>query len=166
MMSAALASTEDKPNGLAPLAGPHRIAPRVPAESSVRQAPEALAQENQSLEEGESPPVPWTKFESSGSVSTAVVLDADAAIMTAALFSMQNRQRQLTSLLHHLTVDPGAPDQELWMARPLPAPRVGEVPQIRRDDDTSVGFSSGRAELKNRLARNHDLVPPAHSTRT
>jgi cellulose biosynthesis protein BcsQ len=70
-------------------------------------APDAMAQENQPpVRAPETPPVHSPESGSSQSVSTAVLSDADEAIMSAALVSMQARQNRLTSLLHHL--DPGA----------------------------------------------------------
>ena len=65
-------------------------------------------------------PVDLSEFGSSQSAGTTFVPDADEAIMSAAFVSMQDRRSRLTSLLHHLTVDPEAPDQELPIAG-LPA---------------------------------------------
>ena len=72
-------------------------------------APDAPAQENQPpLRAAETPPVHSPESGSSQSVGTTLVPDADEAIMSAALVSMRNRQNRLTSILHDLTVDPGA----------------------------------------------------------
>ena len=154
-MSVALASTQDGPNRVATLVESHNIPPLVPANvrsgtSVPPRAPDALAQENQALGAGESPPVHSPESDSSQSIGTSFVPDADAATMTAALSSKQDRQRRLRSLLHHLTVDPGAPDQELPMAPPLPAPWVEKPPQMRRVDNASVGFSGDCAMLEDR----------------
>ena len=65
-------------------------------------------------------PVDSSESGSSQSAGTTFVPDADEAIMSAAFVSMQDRRSRLTSLLHHLTVDPEAPDQELPIAG-LPA---------------------------------------------
>jgi hypothetical protein len=65
-------------------------------------------------------PVDSPESGSSQSVGTTFVPEADEPIMSAAFVSMQDRQSRLTSLLHHLTVDPEAPDQELPIAG-LPA---------------------------------------------
>ena len=64
--------------------------------------------------------LPVDSSESGSSAGTTFVPDADEAIMSAAFVSMQDRRSRLTSLLHHLTVDPEAPDQELPIAG-LPA---------------------------------------------
>jgi len=138
-------------------------------DQQIAQALDALAPENQPpLRAAENPPVESSGSGSSQSVGTTVVPNADDAIMTAASVSMQDRQSRLTSLLHHLTVDLGAADQELPMAGPLPAPWVGGSPQIRRVDNASVGFSGDRAllEQQNRLARTHSKVPSAGRART
>jgi chromosome partitioning protein len=75
-------------------------------------APDALAQESQpSLRAAETPPAHSPESGSSSSVGTTLVPDADDAIMSAALISMRNRQDQLTSILHDLTVDPGTSAQ-------------------------------------------------------
>jgi hypothetical protein len=65
-------------------------------------------------------PVDSSESGSSQSAGTTFVPDADETIMSAAFVSMQDRRSRLTSLLHHLTVDPEAPDQELPIAG-LPA---------------------------------------------
>jgi hypothetical protein len=161
VMSVALASTQDGPNRLATLAESHNIPPLVPANvqsgtSVPPWAPDSLAQKSQAVGAGESPPV--HSPESAQSARNTFVPDADAATVTAALFSMRDRQRALTSLLHHLTVDPG----------PLPAPWAGEPPQARRVDNASAGFSGDCAmlELQNRPAHSHDLFPLADRART
>jgi len=66
------------------------------------------------------PPVDSSESSSSQSAGTTLVPDADEAIMSAAFVTMQDRRSRLTSLLHHLTVDPEVPDQELQIAG-LPA---------------------------------------------
>jgi hypothetical protein len=65
-------------------------------------------------------PVDSSESGSSQSAGTTFVPDADEPIMSAAFVSIQDRRSRLTSLLHHLTVDPEAPDQELPIAG-LPA---------------------------------------------
>jgi len=80
----------------------------------------------------------------------------DEAITSTALVSMHARQDRLTSLLHHLTVDQGAPDQEFMVG--LPASWARGPPQTRLNDRTLL-------ELQNGPARSHDVVPPANDTR-
>jgi hypothetical protein len=88
-------------------------------------APDALAKENQPPLAGvDTLAVYSAEPDSSQSIGTALVPDAEVAARTAALFSMQDRRRRLTSLLHHLTVDPGTSAQTLPMA--APAPWAGE----------------------------------------
>ena len=65
-------------------------------------------------------PVDSPESDSSQSIGTTFVPDADEAIISAAFVSTQDRRSRLTSLLHHLTVDPEAPDEELPIAG-LPA---------------------------------------------
>jgi hypothetical protein len=65
-------------------------------------------------------PVDSSESGSSQSAGTTFVPYADEATMSAAFVSMQDRRSRLTSLLHHLTVDSDAPDQELPIAG-LPA---------------------------------------------
>jgi len=65
-------------------------------------------------------PVDSPESGSPQSVGTTFVPDADEAIISAAFVTMQDRRSRLTSLLHHLTVDPEAPDEELPIAG-LPA---------------------------------------------
>jgi hypothetical protein len=62
--------------------------------------------------------------------------------MTSALFSNQDRQRRLTSLLHHLTIDGGAPERQLPTNTALPALWVGEPSQMRpmRADRARTGL--------------------------
>jgi hypothetical protein len=110
---------------------------------------------------GQEPPVALPldspEFGSSQSVGTTFV--PDEAITSAALISIHDRQERLTSLLHHLTVDREAPDQELALAG-LPASWAREPPQTRRvDNDRTL------QELQNRPARSHDVVPPANGSR-
>jgi cellulose biosynthesis protein BcsQ len=85
---------------------PPPVAADIPSAARVPPlAPNALAQENEpSVRASEIPPVHLPESGSSQSVGTTS--DADEAIMSAALVSMQERQNRLTSLLHHL--DPGA----------------------------------------------------------
>jgi hypothetical protein len=92
------------------------------------------------------------------------VPDTEEAITSTALVSMHDRQNRLTSLLHHLTVDPDAPHQELPMAGSLPALRVEEPPQV---DNASVGSSGDRArpELQRQFLRNLNTVPPVEAAR-
>jgi hypothetical protein len=120
------------------------------------------------LGQGDQPPValPVDSPESgsSQSVGTTFVADTEEAITSTALVSMHDRQNRLTSLLHHLTVDPEAPHQELPMAGSLPALRVEEPPQV---DNASVGSSGDRAmpELQRQFLRNLNTVPPAEAAR-
>jgi hypothetical protein len=117
---------------------------------------------------GDQPPValPVNSPESgsSQSVGTTFVPDTEEAITSTALISMHDRQNRLTSLLHHLTVDPGAPHQELSMAGSLPALRVEEPPQV---DDASVGSNGDRAmpELQRQFLRNLNTVTPVEAAR-
>ena len=127
------ASTDDRraPDRELPMAG----SPPVPAETAdnllpvpadVRSATIGPPLAPDASTEG-SPPLQTAEAHSSGSstlqsVGTTLVPDADEAIVSAALASKQDRRNKLTSLLHHLAIDPGAPDQELPMAGPLPAP--------------------------------------------
>jgi hypothetical protein len=93
-----------------------------PTDAPPTPAPDALAQENQPpLGAADTPPVHSPELD-----SPTLVPDTGAATATGALFSTQDRQRRLTSLLHHLTLDPGALDQDLPMAAPLPALWAGE----------------------------------------
>jgi hypothetical protein len=159
IMSAALVSTQDRLDKRTALTNDPGAseAPDIPP-------PDALAPENQPpLRAAESPSVDSPGSGSSQSFGTTVVPNADEAIMSAASVSMQDRQKRLTALLHHLTVDPGAPDQDLPMAGPLPALRVEEPPQV----DASVGFSGDRAMpgLQRQLARNPNIVQPAEGAR-
>ena len=104
-------------------------------------------------------PVDSPESGSSQSVGSTFVPDADEAITSAALVSMHDRQDRLTSLLHHLTVEKGAPDQELPLAG-LPASWAREPPQTRRvDDDRTL------QDLQNRPAGSHDVVPSANGSR-
>ena len=70
-------------------------------------APDALAEEKQPVQEPETPPAHSPESGPLQSVGTSS--DADEAIMSTALVSMQARQNRLTSLLHHL--DPQASAQ-------------------------------------------------------
>jgi hypothetical protein len=70
------------------------------------------------------------------------VPDADEAIMSAAFVTMQDRRSRLTSLLHHLTVDAEAPDQEL----PL-----GGLPAVERS--RNAGAVTRRARTGWQFAR-------------
>ena len=93
----------------APPAAAPDIPPPVPADipsatGAPPLAPDALAQENPPQRAAKTLPDHSPESGSSQSVGT----DADEAIMSAALVSMQARQNRLTSLLNHLTVDPGA----------------------------------------------------------
>src|SRR6516165_4671105 len=96
----------------APPAAEHDIPQPVPADipsdaGAPPLAPDALAQENQpAVRAPETPLVHSPESRSSQAVGNTVVPDADEAIMSAALVSMQARQNRLTSLLHHL--DPRA----------------------------------------------------------
>ena len=82
---------------------------------------DALRQEGQPPQRAAAAlPVDSPESGSSQSVGTTFVPDADEAIISAAFVTMQDRRSRLTSLLHHLTVDPEAPDQELQIAG-LPA---------------------------------------------
>jgi len=96
----------------APPAAEHDIPQPVPADipsdaGAPPLAPDALAQENQpAVRAPETPLVHSPESGSSQAVGNTVVPDADEAIMSAALVSMQARQNRLTSLLHHL--DPRA----------------------------------------------------------
>jgi len=101
-------------------------------------------------------PVDSPESGSSQSVGTTFVADTDEAITSNAVVSMHERQDRLTSLLHHLTVEQGAPDQELPMAG-LPASWARELPQTRRNDRTLL-------DLQNRTAH-HDVVPSVNGTR-
>jgi hypothetical protein len=90
-------------------------------DKQIAQALDALGQEDQPLLLAAAAlPVESPESGSSQSVRTTFVRDTDAAIMSNALVSVQDRRNRLTSLLHHLTVNPLAPDQELPMAG-LPA---------------------------------------------
>jgi chromosome partitioning protein len=97
----------------APPAAEPDIAPPVSADipsaaGAPPLAPAALAQENQPPERApETPHSPESG--SSQSVATTVVPEADEAIMSAALVSMEARTDRLRSLLHHL--DPSASDE-------------------------------------------------------
>jgi len=88
---------------------------------------------------GESPPVHSPESDSSQVFGTTLAPVADARPTTAAVFSKQERQRRLTSLLDHLTVHEGAPDHELPTATALPVLWVGEPGQMRRVDNASIG---------------------------
>jgi len=99
-----------------------------------------LEQVNWALRAGESPSVHSLGTDSSGSVGTNLAPVADAATATTAVFSNEDRQRRLTSLLHHLTVDGDAPDHELPTATALPVLWVGEPRQMRRVDSASTGW--------------------------
>ena len=101
-------------------------------------------------------PVDSPESGSPQSVGTTFVPGTDEAITSTALVSMHARQDRLTSLLHHLTVDQGAPDQEFMVG--LPASWARGPPQTRRNDRTLL-------ELQKRPARSHDVVPPANDTR-
>src|SRR6516164_8254580 len=84
-------------------------------DKGIALAPDALRQE------GQPPPppaaaLPVDSLESGSSQSVGLVPDADEAIMSTGFVSMQDRRSRLSSLLHHLTVDPEAPDQELPIA--------------------------------------------------
>ena len=121
------------------------------------------------LGQGDQPPVALLVDSpepgSSQSVGTTFfVPDTDEAITSTALISMHDRQNRLTSLLHHLSVDPEAPHQELPMAGSLPALRVEEPPQV---DNASVGSSGDRAmpELQRHFLRNLNTVPPVEAAR-
>jgi ATPase MipZ len=98
----------------APPAAEPDIPPPVPADipsaaGAPPLAPDAMAQENQPpVRAPETPPVHSPEPGLSQSVSAAVLSDADEAIMSAALVSMQARQNRLTSLLHHLDPDAAA----------------------------------------------------------
>ena len=109
---------------------------------------------------GQEPPVALPldspEFGSSQSVGTTFV--PDEAITSAALISIHDRQERLTSLLHHLTVDREAPDQELALAG-LPASWAREPPQTRGDDDRTL------QDLQNRPAGSYDVVPSANGSR-
>jgi hypothetical protein len=59
---------------------------------------------------------------------------------------MHDRQNRLTSLLHHLTVEQGAPDQELPMAG-LPASWAREPPQTPRNDRTLLELQNDPREV-------------------
>jgi hypothetical protein len=153
-MSAALASTQDslddrtaltKETGaleaVLPMAGPPP-APPVPADVQLATGappPDALARESQPPGAADTPLVHSPEIDSSHSISTRLMPDADAATITGALVSGQDRQHRLTSLLHHLTLDPGTHDQELPIAAALPALWVGETRQMRRVDNASIG---------------------------
>jgi hypothetical protein len=101
-------------------------------------------------------PVDSPESGSSQSVGTTFVPDTDEAIMSTALASMHDRQDRLTSLLHHLTVEQGAPDQESPMTG-RPASWAREPPRTRRNDRTLL-------DLQNRTAH-HDVVPSVNGTR-
>ena len=101
-------------------------------------------------------PVDSPESGSPQSVGTTFVPGTDEAITSTALVSMHARQDRLTSLLHHLTVDQGAPDQEFMVG--LPASWARGPPQTRLNDRTLL-------ELQNGPARSHDVVPPANDTR-
>ena len=103
-------------------------------------------------------PVDSPESGSSQSVGTTFVPDADEAIMSAAFVSMQDRRSRLTSLLHRLTVDREAPDQQLPLAG-LPASWTREPPQTRGDDDRRL------QDLQNRPAGRYDVVPSANGSR-
>jgi TPR repeat protein len=103
-------------------------------------------------------PVDWSESGSSQSAGTTFVAEADEAIMSAAFVSMQDRRSRLTSLLHHLTVDREAPDQQLLLAG-LPASWAREPPQTRGDDDRTL------QDLQNRPAGSYDVVPSANGSR-
>jgi hypothetical protein len=118
-------------------------------EKRIALALNALRQDNQ-------PPValPVDSPEpgSSQSVGTTFVPNTEEAITSTALVSMHDRQNRLTSLLHQLTVEQGAPDQELPMTG-RPASWAREPPQTGRDRSLR--------ELQNRSAFSHDVVSPA-----
>jgi hypothetical protein len=103
-------------------------------------------------------PVDWSESGSSQSAGTTFVAEADEAIMSAAFVSMQDRRSRLTSLLHHLTVDREAPDQQSLLAG-LPASWAREPPQTRGDDDRTL------QDLQNRPAGSYDVVPSANGSR-
>ena len=104
-------------------------------------------------------PVDSPESGSSQSVGSTFVPDADEAITSAAFVSMHDRQDRLTSLLHHLTVEKGAPYQQLPLAG-LPASWAREPPQTRRvDHDRTL------QDLQNRPAGSHDVVPSANGSR-
>jgi hypothetical protein len=99
-------------------------------------------------------PVDSPESGSSQSVGSTFVPEADEAIMSA-FVSMQDRRSRLTSLLHHLTVDREAPDQQAG----LPASWAREPPQTRGDDDRTL------QDLQNRPAGSYDVVPSANGSR-
>jgi hypothetical protein len=101
-----------------------------------------LEQENRALGAGDSPSVHSLETDSSRLVGTALAPLVDAATMTSELFSNQDRQRRLTSLLHRLTIDGGAPERQLPMNTALPALWVGEPSQMRpmRADRARTGL--------------------------
>ena len=110
-------------------------------DKGIALAPDALRQE------GQPPPppaaaLPVDSLESGSSQSVGLVPDADEAIISAAFVTMQDRRSRLTSLLHHLTVDPEAPDQEL---------PIGGLPAVERS--RNAGAVTRRARTGWQFAR-------------
>src|SRR5215472_8747634 len=111
-------------------------------DKGIALAPDALRQEGRPPPRAAAAlPVDSPESGSSQSVGITFVPEADEAIMSAAFVSIQDRRSRLTSLLHHLTVDPEAPDQELPIAGLPAAERSRNAGAVTRRAPTGWQFA-------------------------